>query len=247
MSEPGIGAPPALDPAAVRGLVFDLDGTLVDSYEAIAASLNHARAGFGLPPLPVSRVRRAVGRGLERLVADMIGPDHVNDGVRLFRERYAETFRPMTRALPGARETLRRLHGWGYRMAVASNKPARFAEPILADAGMLPYLLAVQGPDRSGTTKPEPTMVRNCLRALALSPAQALYVGDMVLDVETAARAGLPVVLVEGGSSPREALEETGQRVLGSLSSLTELLHGSSGSAQAGLPAAPAGRDGSPG
>lgn len=224
MAEPVPPAPPRLNPAAIRGVVFDLDGTLVDSYEAIAASLNHARARFALPALPVAQVRRTVGRGLERLVADLLGADRVVEGVRLFREHYADTFRGMTRALPGSLETLRELHGRGYRMAVASNKPARFGEPILADAGMLPFLVSVQGPDRSGTTKPEPTMVRNCLRAMGLRAEEGLYVGDMVLDVETAARAGLPVALVGGGSSPLEALKNTGQRVLPSLAALRALL-----------------------
>jgi phosphoglycolate phosphatase len=109
-------------------------------------------------------------------------------------------------------------------MTVASNKPARFGRPIVADAGMLPYLLDVQGPDRAGTTKPEPTMIRNCLRAMGLAQSEALYVGDMVLDVETAARAGLPVVLVEGGSSSAAALRETGQTIVPDLWSLVGLL-----------------------
>ena len=79
--------------AGVRGVVFDLDGTLIDSYEAIADSVNHARAAHGLSPMTDGEVRRRVGRGLESLIADVIGPYHVTDGVRLFRERYAEVFR----------------------------------------------------------------------------------------------------------------------------------------------------------
>jgi len=224
MTDPALPVPPPLDPAAIRGLVFDLDGTLVDSYEAIAASLNHARAAFGLSALSAVRIRHTVGRGLEQLVADLLGEPRVAEGVLHFREHYARTFREQTRALPGALDTLRELHRRGYRMAVASNKPARFGETILSDAGMLPYLIEVQGPDRAGTTKPEPSMVRNCLRAMELTAADALYVGDMVLDVETAARAGLPVVLVDGGSSMPEALRATGQRVLPALKSLVDLL-----------------------
>jgi phosphoglycolate phosphatase len=130
----------------------------------------------------------------------------------------------MTRALPGVGPTLAALQQRGYTMAVASNKPARFSEPILSEVGLLDYLVAVQGPDLSGTTKPEPTMLRNCVRAMGVEPAQALYVGDMVLDVESAARAGLPVVLVCGGSSARKALLETGQQVLRSFDELIDLL-----------------------
>jgi phosphoglycolate phosphatase len=224
MAEPAGQAPPPFDAANVRGLIFDLDGTLVDSYDAIAASLNHARESFGLSWLPPPLIRRTVGRGLERLVADLLGEERVEEGVHEFREHYARTFREATRPLPGALAALRELHRRGYRMTVASNKPARFGEPILADAGMLPYLLGVQGPDRAGATKPDPVMLRACLREMSLPEAQALYVGDMVLDVETAARAGLPVVLVEGGSSTPEALKQTGQRVVSGLGALADLL-----------------------
>jgi phosphoglycolate phosphatase len=224
VTEPTFPTPPALDTAAVRGVVFDLDGTLVDSYEAIAASLNHARAKFGLAALDGAEVRRVVGRGLESLISEQIGPRNVAEGVRLFREHYATVFRDMTRALPGVGPTLATLHRRGYAMSVASNKPARFSTPLLREVNLLDYMVTVQGPDLAGTTKPEPTMVLDCVRAMALEPAQALYVGDMVLDVESAARAGLPVVLVRGGSSPPEALHETGQRVLRCFDELIELL-----------------------
>jgi len=217
-------APPLLHPECVRGIVFDLDGTLVDSYAAITESLNHARIHFALAPLTTAEVRRRVGRGLEVLIEELVGPRRVESGVRLFREHYAAVFRERTSALAGARETLRELRVRGYRMAVASNKPARFSTPILEQLGMLSSLDDVQGPDLAGSTKPEPAMLRNSLSALGLVPRQALYVGDMVLDVETAARAGLPVVLVCGGSSTADELRRTGQTVLPSLGDLVGLL-----------------------
>ena len=232
MAEPSGACPPILDPSLVRGLVFDLDGTLVDSYRAIAESLNHARAGFDLPPLSDDEVRRNVGHGLEALVADLVGPGRVEEGVRRFRERYAEAYRDGTVALPGVRETLRALAERGYALSVASNKPARFGEPILEHLGMLPFVSAVEGPDRAGTTKPEPTMLRRCLSAMGIDASSGAYVGDMVLDVESAARAGLPVVLVCGGSSPEAELRATGQTVLRSFERLLELFVLSAGPAR---------------
>ena len=226
MSDEPLSRPVSLEPGWIRGLIFDLDGTLVDSYAAITSSLNHARSRFGLPPLAADRVRRAVGRGLEVLVAELVGPDRVGEGVRLFRERYAEVFAAQTFALPGVRATFRELRERGYRMAVASNKPARFTEPILEQLGMLPWVDAVQGPDRAEATKPDPAMLRLCLEAMRLSSAEAVYVGDMVLDVQTAARAGLPVLLVPGGSSPTAALRETGARILESFDGLLDLFPG---------------------
>lgn len=213
-----------LDPFRVRGLVFDLDGTLVDSYQAIATSLNHARAGYGLCALPTAEVRRSVGHGLEVLVAEQVGPDRVEEGVRRFRERYAEVFRSQTFALPAVNETLGELRRRGYRLSVASNKPARFGEEILRELDLLGYLDCVEGPDRAGSTKPDPTMLHRCLRAMGVSPGEAVYVGDMTLDVETAARADVPVLLVGGGSSSVEELRATGERVLGSLRELLDML-----------------------
>ena len=116
--------PSPFEPGSVRGLIFDLDGTLVDSYAAIGDSLNHARAHYQLPPLSDDEVRRGVGRGLESLIAELVGEQRVAQGVRLFRQRYAEVFEAATFALPDVRSVLSRLSAMGYPMTVASNKPA---------------------------------------------------------------------------------------------------------------------------
>jgi phosphoglycolate phosphatase len=204
--------------------VFDLDGTLVDSYGAIAKSLNHARARVGLPELSVEFVRQRVGHGLESLVAELVDARRVDDAVRWFRERYAQVCRAETRALPGIRMTLERLRASGLRTAVASNKPAYFSRIILDELDLAPYVEFVAGPDTVGTTKPDPRMLRACLDALGLAAAETLYVGDMALDAETAARAGVPVVLVRGGSAGDDELERTGEHVLASLTELPALL-----------------------
>jgi phosphoglycolate phosphatase len=210
--------------ARVRGVVFDLDGTLVDSYDAIAASLNAARESFGLEPLSEADVRRRVGRGLEALMADVLGPERATAGALIFRERYASVYATRTKPLPGALETVRELHARGFRLSVASNKLARFGRPILEQLGMAAFLDAIEGPDTAGTTKPDPAMLGRCLRAMDVSSEEAIYVGDMVLDFETASRAGVRVVLVLGGSSDRAELAATGATLLGSLRELPERL-----------------------
>jgi HAD superfamily hydrolase (TIGR01509 family) len=219
-------SPDAPWPERVRGIVYDLDGTLVDSYRAITESLNHAREAFGLEPLPDEIVRRRVGRGLEVLIAEMVGTDRVEAGVRLFRERYATAYVAGTFLLPGVAGTLRELGRRGFVMTVASNKPARFGRAILAELGLLELFETIQGPDLAGSTKPDPAMIRLCLEAMHLGPREAVYVGDMVLDAESGRRAGVPVVLVPGGSSDEEALRATGRPVLGSLGDLLALLPG---------------------
>ncbi len=209
---------------AVRGVVFDLDGTLVDSYSAITASVNHARIGWDMPPLSEGQIRLQVGRGLEPLIADLVGPDRVEEGVARFRERYAQVYGSGTRVLDGVVETLERLARSGYRMTVASNKPARFSCPILEHFDLSHLFDAVEGPDTAGSTKPDPEMIRRCLRAMGVTPPEAVYVGDMVLDVASGREAGVDVVLVAGGSSSVESLGKTGRPVLDSIRQLPELL-----------------------
>jgi len=91
------------------------------------------------------------------------------------------------------------------------------------------FMDTVQGPDVAGRTKPDPAMLRRCLEAMRSTSATTLYVGDMLLDVESAARADVPVVLVAGGSSGTEELRATGQKVLSSLDELPDVLAGERG------------------
>jgi phosphoglycolate phosphatase len=216
--------PLAVAARGVHAVVFDLDGTLVDSYRAIAASLNHARAGWRLPPLDECVVRAAVGHGLESLISEHCGPDRVDQGVDRFREHYARVFLRSTHALPGVQATLEELSRRGVRVAVASNKPARFSGPILQHLGLSGFVDVVHGPDTVGRTKPDPVMIRTCLADLGVQPDAAIYVGDMVLDVESARRAGIRVVLVAGGSSKPDELRATGATVLDGIEALCTLL-----------------------
>lgn len=208
------------------GLILDLDGTLVDSYTAIAAALNHARAHYKLAPLDATTVRTAVGHGLEGLIATWVGEDRVEHGVRLFRDRYGQVFESATRALPGSDAALRCLVTCGVRLALASNKPARFSRAILAALGWAPWFVAVEGPDTVGTTKPEPAMLRACLAALGTPVRRTRYVGDMPLDVESGRRAGLEVILVRGGSASDADLLAAGPPVLDGVAALPDYLNG---------------------
>ncbi len=209
---PAAGAPPG----AVRGIVFDLDGTLIDSYEAIARSLNHALSRLGFRALEPSRVRAMVGRGLEVLMHKALGeaaaesPELVEEGVRLFRQHYDVICLESTRLLPDVGETLRALHGRGYRLSVATNKPSYFAKRLLDSLAVGRYLTAVVGPDLVAQPKPSPEMVHAALLAMALRPDEAVYVGDMGVDVETARAAGMRVMVLPTGSSDIEELRSVG-------------------------------------
>jgi phosphoglycolate phosphatase len=210
--------------AANPAIIFDLDGTLVDSYRAITEALNFARREHDLEALEESTVRAAVGHGLEQLIAEWIGEDRIETGVQAFRQRYAEVFSTLTFALPGVETALEALHQRCTPMAVASNKPARFSKQIIEQLGWSSYFVTVEGPDTVGATKPNPAMLRRCLTLLGRGTDGAIYVGDMELDVESAHRAQLPCLLVATGSAELATLEGTDQLVLPNLSTLMQTL-----------------------
>ncbi len=210
-------------PRPFAAVVFDLDGTLLDSYAAIHASVAVVQRGFGLPEWTLEETRRRVGRGVEVLMAEAVGPSRAADGVRLFSESYAASGPEATRLLPGADEVTRALWERGVKLAVASNKPSVFSRQILSHLGILGRFLVVHGPDDGFPSKPAPLMVFMALALLGVPASEALYVGDMPLDVLTARAAGVTVAAVPTGSATAGELAAAGPDVL--LPSLSDLMH----------------------
>ncbi len=208
----------------VRGIVFDLDGTLVDGYQGICSGVNAARASFGLPALAQDDVRGRVGLGLSHLMDDVLGPARAVEGAAIFRSVYDRVCVEQTDPVPELDDTLVALRSRGLRMSVASNKPVAFSIRILDRLGVLSMFDTVAGPETAGALKPDPPMIRACLAAMNVRADEALYVGDMAIDAQAGARAGVAVVLVCGGSTSPEGLRETGCPVLGTLKEILGLL-----------------------
>jgi phosphoglycolate phosphatase len=187
-------------------LVFDLDGTLIDGYAAIADALSFAMNRLGATPLPVEKVRAMVGHGLEKLVEQAVGPARAGEGVRLFRERYAEVAVDQTTLMPDVPDVLTALSRKGHLMAVASNKPSTFSRRILEAKGVARFFLAIGGPDSETPAKPNPAMLYRLMNVAATAPNETVVVGDMEVDSEFARAAGCRVVLVTGGSRTEKEL-----------------------------------------
>jgi phosphoglycolate phosphatase len=194
-------------PSHPRAVIFDLDGTLVDAYAAIHESLGVVLEAFGRPPVTRDETRRMVGHGLEVLVAKAVGEENVAEGVRLFRERYERVGLESTRLLPGAELVTRSLFEKGIRLAIVSNKPARFTRPLLEALGLSSRFGFVAGPDDGFPPKPAPHMVFMALATLAVPARDAVFVGDMPIDVATARAAQLPIIALPSGSATRKELE----------------------------------------
>ena len=195
-------------PAAgrLRAVLFDFDGTLGDSYPAIAASVNHVRGLHDLPPLTVEEVKRHVGRGAGHLLAHTVPVGDAEANAAAYRAHHPSVLHSGTRLLPGAAELLRLLHGRGLRLGVCSNKPVAFTRDLATYLGVAPLLDVVLGPEDVARPKPAPDMLLAALQRLNVAADAALYVGDMSVDVQTARAAGVAVWVVATGSEDRDAL-----------------------------------------
>jgi len=211
----------------IRAVLFDFDGTLADSYDAITASVNHVRAGHGLAPLAENEVRRHVGRGMPYLLEHTVpGVDQPADQAR-YREHHPSVMLTGTRLLPGAAEALETIHRSGRRIGVCSNKPRAFTKELLEYLKIRPYVDAAFGPEDVARPKPAPDMLRAALTWLHVPAEEALYIGDMVVDIETAMAAGVRVWVVPTGSEELATLETAGpERVLNGLQDLVQMFRG---------------------
>jgi len=183
-------------------LVFDLDGTLVDSTDDLAASANAALAALGLPARSREEVRSFVGEGARRLIERAVAPraDLTERALELFFEHYSEHLVDATRAYEGVPEVLRALRA---PLAVATNKPGRFARRILAHLGLLDAFFAVLGGDEA-PRKPAPALIDRLRGAVAASREATVLVGDSRVDLETASNAGVRFVGVSWGIGSEE-------------------------------------------
>jgi phosphoglycolate phosphatase len=209
----------------LRAVLFDCDGTLLDSYAAIAASVNHVRSLHGLAPLSLAEVKRYVGRGANYLLSHTVPVGSVAANLEAYKAHHPSVLRSGTTLLPGAAEMLRALHERGLRLAVCSNKAVEFTRELMAMFGVDSVLDAVLGPEDVQRPKPAPDMLLTALQRLGVPATDALYVGDMVVDVETARAARVRVWAVPTGSDAAAALVEAKpDRIVSNLVQFREIL-----------------------
>jgi phosphoglycolate phosphatase len=179
--------------ATVRCLIFDLDGTLIDSKLDLAHSVNAMLQHMGRPQLPPETIASYVGNGAQTLVRRALGSGATDPeaeaGLAYFLSYYREHMLDNTVTYPGVREGLELLAG--RPMAVLTNKPVRFSNGILEGLGLSRYFRYVYGGNSFEKKKPDPIGVEVLLRDLQVAPAETMMVGDADVDVRTARNAGI--------------------------------------------------------
>ena len=194
----------------IEAVLFDLDGTLLDSAAAVAAVLGRALADEGLAALPVDTVRTLIGHGAAVLVQRAracldLPPDAAAEGRLLaaYLSHYALMLStgnlPAVPAYPGAATGLRALHARGLRLGVVTNSPRAIATTLLQRAGLSAWVEVVIGGDGGLPRKPAPDPLWFACDSLGVSTGKALMVGDSAVDIQSARAAGLPVVCVTYG------------------------------------------------
>ncbi|HEV7967725.1 MAG TPA: HAD-IA family hydrolase [Candidatus Acidoferrales bacterium] len=185
----------------VRALIFDLDGTLIDSKLDLALSVNATLAELGRSPLPHEQIFSYVGQGAPALIARALGGAASEQecmlGLEFFITYYSVHKLDTTTLYPGVRDTLEILQGMP--MAVYTNKPVRVSRSILQELGIAGHFRSVYGGNSFERKKPDPMGVESILREFGAAPAQVMIVGDSEVDVQTARNAGTWVCGVSYG------------------------------------------------
>ncbi len=196
-------------------IIWDLDGTLLNTIEDLHSSVNFALERFGQPCRTLKETTRNVGNGIRLLISRSLegGEDNplIEEVFASFKAHYAENCLNLTRPYDGIPELLQALKASGVKMAVVSNK-IDFAVRDLRDR-FFPRLDVAMGEQEGVAKKPAPDMVYKAMEELGASPSETVFIGDSEVDVLTAKNAGLPCVAVLWGFRERDELERAGATV----------------------------------
>jgi len=222
---------------SVRTVVFDLDGTLVDTAPDLIGALNFILEREGMPPVPLQAARTMIGAGARRLLERGLELDgrtaSVADITRLtgdFIDYYAAHIADASRPFDGLDAALDDLAARGYRFAVCTNKLEWLSKRLLDRLGLSARFSAICGADTFGVAKPDPAILRETLARAGGELSSAIMVGDSGPDVGVARRAGIPVVGVEFGYTEVPIAELKPDRLIGHMRELPGAVESLTGS-----------------
>jgi phosphoglycolate phosphatase len=191
----------------LKAVIFDLDGTLVDAYKAVEQSMNYALKQGGFPTVPALTIKRSVGWGDKHLIEQFVGLEHAPRVLNVYRKHHKTSLATGVKFLPGAKKLLDELKEQGYILAIASNRPTRFSRIILRVLNIQEHFDYVLCADKIKRPKPYPDILKQILSKYKLKNHEALFVGDMTIDVQTGNSAMVRTAAVLTGSSTRQDIE----------------------------------------
>jgi phosphoglycolate phosphatase len=212
-----------------RTVVFDLDGTLVDTAPDLISALNHVLDREGMPPVPLHAARNMIGAGARKLIERGLELEgraaSVEDITRLtkdFVDYYATHIADASRPFDGLEGALDELQAQGFRFAVCTNKLEWLSKLLLDRLGLSARFSAICGADTFGVSKPDPAILKQTVARAGGQISSAIMVGDAGPDVGVARRAGVPVIGVEFGYSDVPIAELRPDRLIGHMRDLPE-------------------------
>ena len=187
-------------------IIFDLDGTLIDSAADLAISMNATRQHFGLPAIDPALIYSYVGNGaailVQRAMGGNVSEEDLADALKYFLQFYRAHALEHTQLYPGVREAVLALSRPGRQLAVLTNKPVRISFDIVSALGLASHFMRVYGGDSFPAKKPDPVAVRALMEEAGTSAASTWLVGDSGVDVKTARNAGVRSCGVAWGFQP---------------------------------------------
>ena len=207
-------------------LIFDLDGTLIDSKIDLVHSVNAARGLMKLPPISEELVSSYVGNGAPVLMRRALGPEaseaDVQRALEYFLGYYREHMLDNTRLYPGVKDALDRLHKAGSKMAVLTNKPVRISRELVNRIGLGDHFFQVYGGNSFEQKKPDPIGVEALLRESGIARERAVMVGDSGVDIRTARNANIRACGVTYGFQPEGFVQDPPDIVVDNMNELVD-------------------------
>lgn len=209
----------------IRGVIFDLDGTLINSVKSIHEGFNYALKSLGYQPIKLDKLKVLSQNSIVNTMNQLVMPSELDDAMRLFKEKYLELIVVTPPLFSDVRQVVKSLKGSGLVLGIATNMEGRHAKKILRQSRIEGYFEAVIGVDNHGKSKPNPDVIFDALRGMNLPKEDVVFVGDSMIDIETGKNAGVDVYAVPTGFETRETLSlNMPKRILNRLKDLIEIV-----------------------
>ncbi len=219
------------DPSEIRGLLIDMDGTLINHMETLARCFQYACRTLGYPEPSLDVVTRSVGGSMPVTIQKFLPEQKVQEGIRLWSEHFEEIHLENLDLLPGAEALLDRCQATDRIAAIFTNKTGRHTRAILQKLGLSPKLAFALGAEDTPYRKPQPEFSHYAIKRLGLPPSAIAMIGDSHFDIQAAQAGGMIPLCVTTGSHTRSELESAGAAlVFESLAEIATWLEGSQAS-----------------